>query len=775
MFEIYANGKPIYCPTDPSLVLISPRLTLEAGKAGALEFSMPPNHLYYHEMKQLKTYVSVTMDGEEIFRGRVLSNDRNFMNIRAIYCEGDLSYLVDSVQKGEKFIGKAHDFFRQVINSHNKQMEEEKRFTVGDITIENRDMLIAGQSDDIQDAETGKFDYKQIALNNVAGEWQNTFDHAESCLIDYTGGYLRTRRKGNTVYIDLLKDYGRTSVQEIALGRNLLDLTEEVTAEDLFTVLVPLGDENLTIAEANNGSEELVDAAAVEKYGRIVKTHVFDSVTSPETLLENGRRYLESHANVPVSITVKAVDMRLVSQNEGAIQIGDKVKVNSAPHGLKDYLTCTKIEYDIEKPENNTYTFGEPKQELTERYRKDKQKQENEATRSGGGGGGGAGAAASEETQDKLDKMFDAWINVNPEQGHIDLGTTYKKLENAVETLRRCGIDMDAEDGTIDLRALNNQVRENGELIRTNSAGIQTVADDLSSTITEYTAWKSDITESMTKITQNVDDQGASITSITEWMDGNGTDDNKGAKHALTSVEQKSSANKASIESLAKWKDQETEAMAGVTNRVTKIEAYSELFAELDGSYSGVKASVSELQSDLELKVDKGGVIAAINASSNGNESTVTIKATRIDLDGYAKLKDLDAVRGDITSLTTGGIVATLINTKSLSVSGGLDAGSLAMDGSVLKKGSIKVGAGLGSTGGKNISVVTYGSPNYSIQYSDLPHSHSISVGSNGKLTLGSVTAADAGGSFEQGASGFEAASITSANGTTYMVLGRGA
>lgn len=66
----------------------------------------------------------------------------------------------------------------------------------------------------------------------------------------------------------------------------MLDLTEEISAEDVFTVLIPLGDENLTIESVNNGRDELVDEAAVQRYGRIVKTHVFDSVNTPETLLK---------------------------------------------------------------------------------------------------------------------------------------------------------------------------------------------------------------------------------------------------------------------------------------------------------------------------------------------------------------------------------------------------------------------------------------------------------------------------------------------------------
>ena len=487
MFYIYANGKSIYQPMDKELVLFSPKLTLEIGKAGSLTFQIPQSNKYYNSLSQLTTIVTVEMDDTEIFRGRVLTNNRNFNNIRTIYCEGDLAYLVDSVQKAEKYDGGAHALFRKIIAAHNARVEAGKRFTVGNITVENRNVLLTGDSEEIENAETGEFDYRQIAINSIVDEWQNTFDFIESCLISYTGGYLRTRRVGNTTYIDLLKDYGTTSTQEIEFGKNMLDLSEEVSPEELFTVLIPLGDENLTIESVNNGSDELVDYEASRLYGRIVRTHVFDSVTDPNTLLENGRRYLNSKANVPVTLTVKAVDMHLVDSNARPIYIGDKVYVNSAPHGMADQLTCTKIEYDMENPANNTYTFGNPIQTLTQRYRKDKIDQDSEESHGGGGGGAGGGAAgqaADAEAKKQLDEFFDAWINVDPDAAHIDLGTLYKKFKDGVEILESyCGISIDAPSGNINIKTLRKEFDELGNLFKEQSAYIDLLNNELGARI----------------------------------------------------------------------------------------------------------------------------------------------------------------------------------------------------------------------------------------------------------------------------------------------------
>lgn len=659
MFYIYANGKSIYQPMDNTLSLFSPKLTLEMGKAGSLQFQIPPSNKYYNALPQLTTTITVEMDDIEIFRGRVLTNNRNFNNVRTIYCEGDLAYLVDSVQKAEKYDGKAHALFRKIIAAHNARVEASKRFTVGNITVEDRDVLLTGKSDDIQDVETGKFDYKQIAINSIADEWQNTFDFIETCLIDYTGGYLRTRRQNGVTYVDLLADYGTTATQDIEFGKNLLDLTEEVSAEDVFTVLIPLGDENLTIESVNNGSDELVDAAAVARYGRIVKTHVFDSVNDPNTLLENGQRFLASNVNVPVTITVKAVDMHLVNPNASPIFVGDKVHVTSVPHDMLDTLTCTKIEYDMENPANNTYTFGTPKQSLTERYRKDKAKQDSEQSHGGGGGGGGgggAGDAASEEAQKKLDEFFDAWINVDKEAAHIDLGTLYKKYNQDRQTLESsCGISLDAPTGNINIKTLRKEFDDMGQVQKEQSAYIDLLNNELGARI--------DLVASQHQTLADLESSHyAQLTIVTNDQ------------------ESKIAGN---TESIKKLDGQMTESRTNITQLSNDLQAQIKLEAEhkksLDSQITTTKTSIQSVANDLEAQIkleashhsSQGTKIASIETKANANESSIKLKANKTYVDSEilsvtgkieaaeAKIITMEAVKAEIESIVAKKIEAS--------------------------------------------------------------------------------------------------------------------
>lgn len=704
MFYIYANGKSIYQPMDNTLSLFSPKLTVEMGKAGSLTFQIPPSNKYYNALPQLTTTITVEMDDTEIFRGRVLTNNRNFNNVRTIYCEGDLAYLVDSVQKAEKYDGKAHALFRKIIAAHNARVEASKRFTVGSITVEDRDVLLTGKSDDIQDAETGKFDYKQIAINSIADEWQNTFEFIETCLIDYTGGYLRTRRQNGVTYVDLLADYGTTATQDIEFGKNLLDLTEEVSAEDVFTVLIPLGDENLTIESVNNGSDELVDAAAVARYGRIVKTHVFDSVNEPSTLLENGRRYLASNVNVPVTITVKAVDMHLVDPNASPIFVGDKVHVTSVPHGMLDTLTCTKIEYDMENPANNTYTFGTPKQSLTERYRKDKAKQNSEGSHGGGGAGGGAaGGAAEEEAKKQLDEFFDAWINVNPEAAHIDLGTLYKKFNDAKEVLESsCGISLDAPTGNINIKTLRKEFDDMGQVQKEQAVYIDLLNNELGARI--------DLVASQHQTLADLESSHyAQLTIVTNDQ------------------ESKIAGN---TESIKKLDGQMTESRTNITQLSNDLQAQINLEAEhkksLDDQITTTKTSIQNVANDLAAQIkleashnsSQGTKIAAIEAKADANKSALTLKADKTTINSkITKIEGrLESTEANIKTLTADmanveTLIANKVNAVTLS---SLIAKATVIQASVAISSGVSISAPLisastaMSVGGKAVATKEY-------------------------------------------------------------------
>lgn len=503
MFYVYADGESLWFPLDDKRVILNPRLTLEMGKAGSFQFSLPPSNSQYNTLTKLKTIITVTLDDTEIFRGRILTMDRSFNNVKQIYCEGVLAYLNDSVQPSEKFTGKTHDLFAQIIEGHNKMVEPAKQFKMGKITAENRDIIITGTSDETEDGDDDSFDYKQIAINAMTGEWKSSWEFISSYLIAYAGGYLRARQGEDGLYIDYLQDYESRAPQKIELGTNLLDFSESISAENLFTVLIPLGDENLTIADANNGNVELQDEALVNEYGRIVRTHVFDSVNQPETLLENGKRYLESYANVPVTIEIKAVDLHFANPDIQEIYVGDQVLVRSAPHGIKDYLTCTKIEYDFSNLGNTTYTFGDPTQSLTERYRRDKQKETEQVKQAASSGGGGAGKKNGED----IKKIRRSWVDYDPDDPRVSIGALWDTMNNTNKILNSVGVNLDGETGNINIQALKTVQDADHNLLEKHESQINVNTNEIKLTSNKMTEEVNNIRAEITVSTKGLESQ----------------------------------------------------------------------------------------------------------------------------------------------------------------------------------------------------------------------------------------------------------------------------
>lgn len=643
MFYVYADDKLLYHPLEETLVITSPRLSLEIGKAGTFQFELPPTNKYYNSLQILRTRITVEIDGTEIFRGRVLSTEKNFYNVRSVYCEGDLSYLVDSVQKAEKYSGTTHDLFRKIVAAHNARVEADKQFEVGQITIEDQPITLTGPSDEIED-EAGNTDYKQIVINSIANEWRTSYDYIESCLISYTGGYLRTRRVGNTTYLDLVTDYGNTAQQEIEFGMNMLDLTEEVTAEELFTVLIPLGDDGLTIASVNNGSDELADTKAVELYGRIVKTHSFESVNKAETLLENAKAFLANHVNLPVTLTIKAVDMHLVDQTIPEIHVGDSVQVKSSPHGITKTLTCTKIEYDFDDVSNNTYTFGTPKQTLTEQYRKDKSPSS--------GGGSGSYGDSTPDYNDIISDVFDDVIK-ETENKNNDLDNKLTEDINKVKddvvkvetVLKNAGIDTNSSEAPINISQIKTVQDEQGNIIK-----------DIRAQITSHVSETDASLELLTQYCSSVEDKEAKhYASITLR-----------ANELESAIEMK--ADKVTVDALqidlTASQSKLTSIEDELNNEVkVNISTLSERTDDLGNRVSASETNITSLANDTEAKISAVATrtsgaetrIASLEVRADDLESSIDLKADRVTVNSKISSinSDIVSINSDITNINS--------------------------------------------------------------------------------------------------------------------------
>lgn len=347
MYRIYADGNILYAPHlfHEGCGVFSPKLTVELNKAGSLEYTMPPNNILYNDVKKLTSIITVYQDGNELFRGRVLNDEKDFYNQKKVYCEGELAFLLDSIQRPYSVETDAATKFKEYISNHNSRVEDAKKFTVGKITVESTDKYLF-ENDGYSDSLT------EINTN----------------IVEPFGGYLVTRGSENTRYIDWLKESGEVNSQTIEFGVNLLDITEYITAENIFTVLIPLGKSRtdnkgndlgkLTIASVNDNKDYIEDATAISLFGRIERAEDWSNIEDAEELKKLGEELLSKNIELSTTLTVKAVDLYLLDVDAQRLNLGDWIRVISLPHSLDRNFQCTKIVYDLQNPDQTEYVFG---------------------------------------------------------------------------------------------------------------------------------------------------------------------------------------------------------------------------------------------------------------------------------------------------------------------------------------------------------------------------------------------------------------------------------
>ena len=220
MFTIYMGVQPLHHPNLDSkgYVCISPVLKEKLNTHGSLEFSMAPQHPLYESIKKRLSYIFVYDDGEEIWRGRVISVSLGWDNRKIVYCEGELSYLADTTVRPFAFSGTVEAFLQKLVTNHNSQMgnSDARRFAAGTVTVSGN-------------------------VNITVSSPQTTWESISTNLLKVFDGYIRTRKSGSTVYIDYLVDFTEDSGQDIVFGENLIDLTEQMDAANVLSRVIPYG------------------------------------------------------------------------------------------------------------------------------------------------------------------------------------------------------------------------------------------------------------------------------------------------------------------------------------------------------------------------------------------------------------------------------------------------------------------------------------------------------------------------------------------------------
>ena len=317
-------------------------LTEQVNTTNSLTFTLPTTNPNKDAPQKLIPGIELWEDDVLVFEGRVLYTDDDIVGNRTFTCEGSLAYLLDSIVRPNTTQDTTiQQYLANLITQHNAQVEKSKQFQVGTVTVTN-------STDNVY---------------RIDNDYANTLTVIQEKLVNRLGGYLRVRLLNGVRYLDYLESYDTFSNQKIEFKKNILDLSNHISAENVITALIPLGAKDeasglpLTIESVNDGKDYIYDQTAVNLFGWIYGTQTWDDVTLAQNLLAKAQEALEANIEGSVSISITAFDMSLVDADIDKIYLGDSVEVISQPHDLDKYFIVKKREKKYMNPADSSITL----------------------------------------------------------------------------------------------------------------------------------------------------------------------------------------------------------------------------------------------------------------------------------------------------------------------------------------------------------------------------------------------------------------------------------
>ena len=352
---------------DKAFQILSGTISSEFNRTGTFEFQIPPSNKHYKDGKfkkltsVIRVYWSRTPNDEDlIFKGRILDSSKNFLGMITYKCEGWMSVLNDSVvkpttggaseqekEKGEISRNVA-SFFKQIIDQHNTDVGTTKALHYSSSTIKGFDNL---------------------TVTFQIPNYEKTLDYLQSNFVgnESIGGQMWVQEENGTNYIYYYADDQMIpgdddddKKQYIQFGENLIDLTEQINASELYTIILAKGSVKNGDNTTDIGPFEITctDSTKITKYGKIYHFEDFGEVASEAALRQKAQTMVDNNSGEVTSIDVTAVDLSLVDRTQYRLKVGYHIPFVSIPHGYNQSWMCTASSLDICNPQNSKYTLG---------------------------------------------------------------------------------------------------------------------------------------------------------------------------------------------------------------------------------------------------------------------------------------------------------------------------------------------------------------------------------------------------------------------------------
>lgn len=340
MYKVTLDEKTLFYPGDLECALTKAALKRALNDAGAFNITVPTSNPLFNSFKRRISEAVIYKNDEEIWRGEVRKEGLNLKKEKNVYIVGELAYLNASSQPQRELKDKTpQQMLGVLLDYHNANVESRKQFQLGIVTLDAN--------------------YYDWTTN-----YEGTLDYIRTEMCENLGGNLRIRRVNGVRYLDLVKlqDYGKISSQAIEFGSNLLDFTSDIDADEIATVVRPLGkkleesefedlDKYVTIESVNDGSDCIENEDAINSgIGKVCRTVHFNVLEDPAAVYTAGVNWLEDKQFENMELTVSAVDLSGMNVDVEELNLGDYVHTLAKPFGMDRWAYITEDSLDLLNP-----------------------------------------------------------------------------------------------------------------------------------------------------------------------------------------------------------------------------------------------------------------------------------------------------------------------------------------------------------------------------------------------------------------------------------------
>lgn len=320
-------------------------LTEQLSCVESLGFKLYPDNPGYNHIKELNTKIKSydVRDNSIRFTGRVFKCEEKMDSDGKIYknitCEGALSYLNDTKERGSSYTGKTGlEFITQILDKHNSKVEDARKIYPGVININK------------QVTHTCSFKTTLAEILETREEYK---------------GQIRVREVNGKLYLDWMESFEDYTL-DISLGVNMKEIIKSKDITELGTRIIPLGANNLTIESVNGGKDYIDNPTAIAEYGVIEKTVSYNDIEVAKDLLAKCNEDLNKHTQPSYVLSTNALDLSYLTGNKaGQFRLGVKLHIENKYMNIDDVYTINKTSVDLTTPYNPTLEITNDANSLT--------------------------------------------------------------------------------------------------------------------------------------------------------------------------------------------------------------------------------------------------------------------------------------------------------------------------------------------------------------------------------------------------------------------------